>query len=224
MLHASPLNDHYLAPASSEWTGTATLTMPSNQRVVMVVFDFMLLDESNFSITNKIIFGSASTNWWFDVDVPAAGVNSNRTLSFNTVRNAVAKSSAGTIEVGKRYVCCGVDDGTNVTLYINGVAQTASSNWTTAQASYPIVNAAVTIWNDAAQVQSTPGRLYEAMVRAGDEVVLHWRPRPGQSGVTLSDLSDHGNNLTITSATAYAIRSIWARESAFPGKENLPWP
>lgn len=225
VIHATPLNDHFMGPAgSTAWQGAVTLTA-FNQRTVSVVLDVMLLDESTFNLTDKLIFGSdLDTNWWFEVDVPAAGVSVERTIRFNTKRNTVVNSSEGTIEVAKRYVLCGIDDGTNVRLYINGEAQTPSSDWTAAEASYPIVQASIAIANDPTALQSTLLRLYEAMVRRNGEVIMHFVPRPGQSGAVLEDLSEYGNDLAIPSPSDYVVRTVWDREPAFGGSEVIAWP
>lgn len=219
MLTTHPLNDVYMGPVGGDWSGSVTLAgFNTGQRAVAVMLDTMLMDGLSASASNILLFGSdGDTNWWFDVTMPAAGVSSNVTVRFSTTRNAVTKSSSGTVAVGQRTVLVGVDDGESVTLTINGTAQTAAT-WTAAQASYPIVNAAVYLWNDPTAVDTSPARLYEAMVRANGDLVAHYRPELTQSGVTLKDKSEFANDLTIVSASTYNVRSIWDREV------SVAWP
>lgn len=219
MLTTHPLNDVYMGPVGGDWSGSVTPTgFNTGQRQVAAMIDLMLLDGLSASASNILIFGSdGNTNWWFDITMPAAGVSDEVTVRFSTTRNAVTKSSSGTIRVGQRNVLTGVDDGESVTLAINGQPQTAAT-WTAAQASYPVVSAAIFLWNDPTALDTSPARLYEAMVRVNGDLVMHYRPELTQSGATLLDKSEYANNLSITDPNLYNVRSIWDREV------SVAWP
>jgi hypothetical protein len=204
MFAAGPLNNYFLDLFGATARVSKTpLVGWNNARTMEFFADFMPLAFDSPSTTNMATIGTTHAGGWFECDTPAAATTTVAPIRFASARNGVYKYSGdGEVELGKRTILYGKDDGVNVTAYqgvTNLASATAQADWTAAQAAIAIdIPTTFDIAYDSVQVAFTSMRLYEAWVKINGIVVIHYRPKPYMASASeLDDLSGYGNEGTI---------------------------
>lgn len=228
MFATGPANNAYLDLFGSTASASiTTLKGMENPRQVEVFLDVMLT-ATVAGVNDILLFGKAGT-WLFDYDAQAAGVSPTRSgLTFRVTRNATFTATTNeSPTLGKRLKIYGKDDQSTVKAYSNGVVGSTTTTMTTAQKSYAIATDTNPITLGKSGSNYTGLRLYEAAIRVNGVIVFHVRPRTwmqsGATPTTVPDLSDFGNDLTVSGTldTDFRFASAWSKEMAYSGKENI---
>lgn len=150
------------------------------------------------------------------LEISSAGVP-----TFVSVRSGGSKTVTGTALVrGQEYIITGKDDGTTVTLYVNGVivgTQTASASGLLTTDTNPFY-----VGRDVADVVNVNMRVYGFQMRLDGEVVGRWQPKLQLTG-SVPDLSQYANDATITGTVTsqFFLASAWNDEPAWVGRTNI---
>lgn len=224
MPHFLPLNDWFIdLDGSTAYISVAdSLTLKGKQKVDAIIH----LQLDALPGGTYCLFGKSATAD-FAFTVTTAGV-----VAFTTRRAGGAVSSTGSaaqaILPGREYILRGVDDGTNVKLYLTGSNATLNMNGQVAATTNASQTGALVkdtnpylIGAEAGGTNLTPLRVYEAQVKFDDQVVFRFQPHDGP-GTTLRDLSQYAQAVTIvgTEGTNYYWGNRWSDEPVFPGSVN----
>lgn len=209
-----PVNDQFISlDGAVAYVSIASSLSQGGKQTVEYILDFQM---NVMPTSAKLLMGRANAlGALFQLD-------SNGRLDFITGRGAfsyTASSAAGAIVAGKRYIARGIDDGSTITLYLNGTLQPVSATTSTT---------AIAQTATAIEIGRSGGtdylnmRIYGAQIRQDGRVTVRLMPREG-SGTTLHDLSGYNQAITLvgTENTNFYWGSAWDREPMFPGSVVL---
>lgn len=156
------------------------------------------------------------------LEISSAGIP-----SFVSIRSGGTTTVTGTtaLERGKEYVLHGIDDGTSVKLYVNGVEA-----GTTGTAQTGLLTTDTNSWyvgRDVTDVVTINAKVYGFQLRLDGEIVGRWMPKTDSlsdaDAAVVPDLSQYGNDAAITGtvATQYYFGSAWNDEPQWVGKATI---
>lgn len=148
-------------------------------------------------------------------------------LSFVSTRAGGSVTVTATVALtrGVEYILYGVDDGSTVKLYVNGLQ--VGSTGTSQTGLLTKDTASFYVGNDVTDVLLTKMRVYGFGMRLDQEVVGRWRVKPGQlneaGAAVVRDLSGFANDALIAGSvtTQYVLADAWQPEPAFAGRVAL---
>lgn len=228
MIASQPANANYIELTGATARVSATPgTNDANARSVEVFMDFMLLafPTSASPALMSILTTTTVLSPSIDIMVPITNTATSAAMDFTTARNGVFKQSAtGTVHLGQRHRVLGVDDGDNVTAWLDGQSLgslTGQANWTAAERARPIdFGSTLYLAFDSLATKYWPMRVYETWIKVNGSLILHYRPAETDADSTsVPDLSGRGLTGTIvgTLDTDYLWASAWNRVGTLEG-------